>query len=101
MTFALSTFGWTVIGPFASNAAAMEAVDSQVFSAAVLDLDLGEALSVPTAMLLREREIPFLFMTGHDAAAVIPDEFQGERCLVKPVEPEQLVEALEALASRS
>ncbi len=101
ITFALSTFGWTVIGPFATNAAAIEAIDAESFRAAVLDLDLGGTLSTPTATRLNERGIPFVFMTGHDAAMVLPAEFQGERCLVKPVEPEQLVEALEALIAAS
>lgn len=101
ITFALGTFGWTVVGPHATNAAAIEAIDAETFHAAVLDLDLGETLSAPTATRLRERGIPFVFMTGHDASVVLPAEFHGERCLVKPVEPEQLVEALEALISAS
>jgi len=99
ITFALSTFGWSVTGPFATNEAALEAIEAEGFKAAILDLDLGSTLSVPTAERLRERGIPFLFMTGHDAAAVVPAEFKDEPCLVKPVEPEQLVEALEALTS--
>jgi DNA-binding response OmpR family regulator len=101
ITFALSTFGWNVTGPFATNEAAVAAIDSEQFTAGILDLDLGATLSVPTAERLRERGIPFLFMTGHDADAVVPAEFQDERCLVKPVDPEQLVEALEALTSGS
>ena len=101
ITFALSTFGWSVTGPFATNEAALAAIDSEEFTAAILDLDLGATLSVPTAARLRERAIPCLFMTGHDAAGVVPAEFQNESCLVKPVEPEQLVEALEALTSGS
>ncbi len=101
ITFALGTFGWTVVGPFSTNAAAMEAIDAETFQAAVLDLDLGDTLSTPTATRLSERGIPFVFMTGHDAAVALPAEFQGERCLVKPVEPEELVEALEALIAAS
>jgi DNA-binding response OmpR family regulator len=101
ITFALSTFGWSVAGPFATNEAALAAIESEEFTAAILDLDLGTTLSVPTAERLRERGIPFLFMTGHDAAGVVPPEFQNESCLVKPVGPEQLVETLEALTSGS
>ena len=96
--FALTTFGWSVVGPCATNEAAAEMIEGAGFGAAILDLDLGEGLSTPTAEALRERGIPFLFMTGHDASAVLPEAFQNERCLVKPVDPEKLVEALEGLS---
>ncbi|MDG1051278.1 MAG: response regulator [Planctomycetota bacterium] len=99
--FALGTFGWTVVGPFATNDAAMAAVSAETFGTALLDLDLGGTLSTPTAQLLRERGVPFLFMTGHDASTAIPEGFHDQNCLVKPVEPEQLIEALEALISGS
>lgn len=95
--FALTTFGWTVVGPCASNGAAAEALASTTFSTAILDLDLGEELSIPTAEALRASGIPFVFMTGHDAQAMLPEAFRSERCLVKPVDPEALVDALEAL----
>ena len=96
ITFALTTFGWTVVGPFGTNAEALEEAHSGRFATAVLDLDLGPESSIPVARVLRQMGIPFLFMTGHEVAREMPDEFLGEPCLTKPVTPERLVKELES-----
>ena len=76
--FALVTFGLDVI-------------------VAVLDLELGTTTSIPTAMALRAAGIPFLFMSGHDMDEEVPEEFQNEMTLPKPIEPEILVDAIREL----
>ena len=98
ITFALTTFGWKVVGPFGSNAEALPVATDQRFSPAVLDLDLGSETSIPVATVLLERDIPFVFLTGHDAAREIPEAFADVTCLSKPVTPEALVKVLEATA---
>ena len=100
MAFALSTFGWHVIGPVASNEEALAVIDSNSADVAVLDVDLGLASSVPCAKALREREIPFVFLTGLESNANLPDEFQNETWLPKPVQPDTLVSTLESVLGR-
>lgn len=95
--FALMTFGLEVVGPFEDNGECLAAVASGALDVAVLDLDLGNEDSLPTARALRLAGIPFLFMSGHDMEEEMPMEFQNEMTLPKPVEPERLVEAIKAL----
>lgn len=96
ITFALTTFGWRVVGPFASLEDALDAARKGSFAIAVLDLELGSDSSVPIAEVLRQNGIPFLFLTGHEVAREIPAEFAHETCLTKPVTPEKLVKELES-----
>ncbi|MFT5732730.1 MAG: DNA-binding response OmpR family regulator [Planctomycetota bacterium] len=98
--FALMTFGLEVVGPFDTNQRtdeALEALEADKLNVAILDLDLGNENSLPTARKLRALAIPFLFMSGHDMEEKIPLEFQNEICLPKPIEPELLVEAIQEL----
>ncbi|MEM9381909.1 MAG: response regulator [Planctomycetota bacterium] len=99
IAFALTTFGWTVVGPFGSNAEALPVATEDRFATAVLDLDLGSETSIPVASVLLERDVPFVFLTGHDASREIPDDFADVTCLSKPVTPEALVKVLEATAA--
>mgnify|MGYP001544365969 CR=1 FL=1 len=96
ITFALTTFGWRVVGPFGSVADALPEATAGRFSTAVLDLDLGSESSLPIAAVLRENSIPFVFLTGHEAGREIPPQFEDETCLSKPVTPEALVMELES-----
>ena len=96
MTFALTTFGWRVVGPYRTAADAIAEAEQGRFATAILDLDLGSESSIPVAEVLRQKEIPFLFLTGHEVAREMPDEFHGETCLSKPVTPERLVRELES-----
>lgn len=65
---------------------------------AVLDVNLGEGrTSYPIAAVLRERRIPFLFLTGYDECG-LDREFESQPKLPKPYAPEVLVEAVRALA---
>ena len=99
--FALMTFGLEVVGPFDTNARTGEALAAHKLNVAILDLDLGNENSLPTAEKLRAAGIPFVFMSGHDMEEEIPEEFQNEICLPKPIEPEVLVEAIQELLAAS
>ncbi|MEL6904847.1 MAG: response regulator [Planctomycetota bacterium] len=101
MSFALSTFGWTVEGPATSADAARAALKKERFSIAILDVDLGNEYSWPIARQLREAGIPFAFVTGLADDEDVPEEFQNEVRLLKPVMPEALVEVLDGLLERA
>ncbi|QDV09061.1 DNA-binding response regulator CreB [Planctomycetes bacterium Poly30] len=95
--FALATFGLQVVGPFEGNDSASQRIRAGEVDVAVLDLELGDGTSIPTASQLRAAGLPFLFMSGHDMDEQVPAEFQNEMSLPKPVEPEILVDAIREL----
>lgn len=50
---------------------------------ALIDINLGQGLSFDFARLLRERGIPFVFLTGYDAA-ILPEDLADATCISKP-----------------
>ena len=60
---------------------------------AVLDLNLAGEPSFPVAAILRERAIPFLFMTGYGASGLI-DGYRDELTLSKPFARHNLERAI-------
>ena len=95
MSFALAAYGWQTVGPVATSADALKSLDRDAFDVAILDLELDGETSFPVADALRDREIPFVFLTGQLAVEEIPERFAAEQLLSKPVSPESLIEALE------
>lgn len=90
--------GGTVLGPCPDIPAAMTQLDAGP-DCAVVDINLGQGPSFEIAEVLRERSIPFLFLTGYDMA-VIPPEFADIECLQKPVDTARVMNALAHLAAR-
>ena len=95
--FALSTYGLKVIGPFHTNEEGLAAIDAENVHVAILDLDLGHETSIATAERLRRAGVPFLFMSGHELDEQVPETYQNEVFLPKPIDPETLVESIEEL----
>ncbi len=85
------SMGAIVLGPIPS----LKLAEPHVFSAdaAVLDIDLNGELVFPLADQLLQRNIPFVFFSGHDGIA-IPERFRHANSLKKPVSSEQLSHAL-------
>lgn len=97
MAFALSAYGWTVVGPVGTGAAALEELAAGRFAVATLDVDLGEEMSFPVAKKLQEGGVPFVFLTGYVSQRDFPERFKNEMCLQKPVMPDALIGSLESL----
>lgn len=70
-------------------AAASEILDRGLPDFAMLDVNLGDGNSYPTARRLDEMAVPFIFLTGYGRAGV-DDAWQGRTILQKPVSPEAL-----------
>ncbi|RST30058.1 hypothetical protein HMF7854_03865 [Sphingomonas ginkgonis] len=89
---ALEGAGAEVLGPCASEGAAMDEMDDNP-TAAVVDVNLGRGPSFELARSLKDRGTPFVFITGYDEE-IIPSEFDGIARLQKPVELKDVVRSL-------
>lgn len=90
---ALRGAGAGVMGPFPTEEKAMAAIRQERPTAAVLDINLGNGPSFDLARLLKERGVPFLFLTGYDEEIIPPDLGDTLR-LQKPVAPREIVASL-------
>ena len=89
----LEGHGAHVVGPYASSAAAMEALRSHACVYAVLDIALTGGAVYPLAAELRRRGAPFVFRTGFSSTDIRPD-FADTVCLEKPFEDARVVDAI-------
>jgi len=95
----LEDAGCTVIGPAATVGEAIRLLEQEPCDGAILDMNLRGEMSTPVALLLKEKDIPFVVVTGYEKLT-IGAGFDGIRCVLKPVEPGELTAALaEAVAS--
>jgi CheY-like chemotaxis protein len=93
----LLDFGYQVLGPAMHLSAALNLAEAERIDVAVLDVNLGrEERSYPVAKRLRERGIPFIFITGYGNAG-LAEEFRDVTTLHKPIEPEELARTLDGI----
>lgn len=93
---ALRGAGAEVVGPCPTDAAARSELEAQPPDAAVVDINLGAGPSFKLAEALKDRGVPFVFVTGYDQEA-IPAEFEHVERLEKPVQLRQVVNAVARL----
>jgi len=88
----LSRLGWAIVGPAATLNEA-QALLSDSFDAAVLDVNLRGRSVYPVAEALEERHVPFLFCTGYEM--VDPEgRFPNVPVIRKPAHPGAVSAAL-------
>jgi CheY-like chemotaxis protein len=75
---------------------AIVAAKSAAVDVAILDVNLAGTLTYPVADILRARGIPFIFVTGYTAAALIP-EYAKCPTLQKPFRRDDLGAALSSV----
>ncbi len=80
----LDDLGWVAVGPATRKSAAIALAQSEMFDAALLDVNLDGETSWDVAAVLRMRDIPFVFSTGYDVSSVLPDDFAGSAVIAKP-----------------
>jgi DNA-binding response OmpR family regulator len=85
----LAEAGATVVSTYNCQGA-LEAISTQGFAAATLDLRIGDGDCREVAELLHQQAVPFIVTSGDNLA---PD-FGAAARLVKPFGPGQLVNAL-------
>ncbi|UZK67789.1 response regulator [Sphingomonas sp. M1-B02] len=87
--------GGTVLGPCADASAGVAELDASP-DCAVIDINLGQGPSFEMAEALKRRGVPFLFMTGYDAAT-IPLEFAHVERVAKPADTSRVIDAIARL----
>ncbi|TPK76104.1 response regulator [Mesorhizobium sp. B2-4-12] len=92
----LRAAGHLVVGPAASVKAAIDCMEGEEFDAALLDVQLSGEVSYGLADTLREKVIPFAFVTGYSPSEM-PARFAGVQVLQKPVVPAVLIAAIMTL----
>jgi DNA-binding response OmpR family regulator len=90
----LQEVGVEVVGPVANIEDAITLIEeSDGLDAAILDLNLQGEMAFPVADALKARNVPFVFATGYDQAAIPLAYAYVVRC-EKPVAPIKVVAAL-------
>lgn len=93
---ALQNAGATVVACTGNAHDAQSLIAEEAIDYALVDINLGSGPEFETARSLRDHQIPFLFTTGYDAAA-IPQEFKDVPRLEKPFRQHLLLTTLERL----
>jgi len=90
----LEECGCDVVGPAAHLAEAEKLARETPLDGAVLDVNLAGERSFPVAAILRERNVPYVFLTGYDDEDVFPAEYRDAPRLGKPFRSQELLEVM-------
>lgn len=91
----LQASGCTVVGPVGRLADGLRLAAEEALDGALLDINLHGDRSFPIADALRERGIPFVFLTGYDSSEVLPERLLEIRRLGKPISESDLIATAE------
>ena len=94
----LGAANYEVVGPVGVVANALYLVKTEGCDAAILDINLGKDTSEPIAWALRDRDIPFIVVSGY-AAQQQPAVFDAAPRLTKPIDPTALMNSLAQLTA--
>ena len=100
LKFLLESWQCEVTGMAANVCKALELVDQGAFDIAILDIDLGGRTVAPVAERLRERDRPFVFLSGYGDNDMLPPSLHAFVCLEKPVDSALLVKQIRELLGR-
>lgn len=89
--------GCEPVGPAATVAEALSLIEQGGIDVALLDIRLRRETSFPVARALRQRGIPWLFLTSYQQHT-LPDDLADAILVEKPFSPPALVEVVRRLA---
>lgn len=92
--------GAEVVGPAARFEQAMTLALEADLDLAVLDVNLDGLVVYPIADVLRDRSIPFIFMTGYDSS-VVPAGYRHNRVLTKPFPTQTFHDAVQGVLAEA
>lgn len=93
---AIVSLDCVVVGPAARVKQALAMIETEVFDAAVLDINLNGEKSYPVADALIARGTPFVFSTGYNRDST-PHGYEGLPSLQKPFSIPELSDMLTRL----
>jgi len=93
----VNRLGATTITTAATVDGALDNIDAQRPTIAMLDINLGDRTSYPIADRLAELDIPFLFATGYGDQANLPRNHRGRIVVQKPYTLENVARAMDTL----
>ena len=94
----LEDLGCTSVSSAATVTNAVSLIDSEVFDAAMLDMNLGGEDSSRVADALSDRGVPFIYSTGNDKCDIAAGT-TDHAVLYKPYQETDLIAALTQLLS--
>jgi CheY-like chemotaxis protein len=86
--------GYSVAGTCMSLAESLKFIENKEIDGAILDVDLRGIDVFPAAEKLLEKDIPFVFHTGHGHKAQIEDRFPSSTVFKKPTSTEIMLKIL-------
>ena len=96
----VSELGHEALGPSHNTGAALALIARSPPDAAIVDVSLGEGSGYPVAECLAERNIPFVFATGHARQSLAP-RFVSTPVLVKPFDFADVNAAIATMIARA
>ncbi|WP_052506043.1 response regulator [Novosphingobium sp. P6W] len=96
ITGILENAGYCVVGPADSVQTGLALIENHQIDAALLDVNLGTAMSYPIADALIARDVPMLLTTGYHYKD-LPRQYHGVPLLGKPTTPQRILAALTQL----
>ncbi len=86
-----------MIGPAMRLTDAVQLARQESFDAALLDVNLDGTMSWDVAHVLKERGIPFVFGTGYNVSAVLPETLLGSPVIGKPYQLSELQRVIQGV----
>ena len=80
---------------------AINAIDSETFDFAILDINLGDHTSFAIADRLNNLDIPFLFATGYGDQAKLPERHRKRMVIQKPYTLQMMARSIPKMLSAS
>ena len=88
--------GATVIGPLSDQPKAIAMLSDTEIDCAVLDIDISGQAIFPLIRELRERGIPWLYVSGY-SEGLVPEDLRGKAHIEKPIVSDALVASIQGL----
>lgn len=89
----LTELGCAVVGPASRVGQALKLLDGEPVEAAVLDVNIAGELVYPVADALKDRGLPYVFVTGYGASG-LTEPYRSRPVLEKPFARRELLRAM-------
>src|SRR5262249_16276779 len=88
--------GAVVVGPLSDQFKPIDILSETAIGCAVLDIDLSGRAVFPLIRELRDRDIPWLYVSGY-SEGLVPEDLRARAHLEKPLAPDALVASIQGI----